>query len=927
MKSEKRRIWKCLLFVVLLTLLAFVSVGCASAATHYINLGGPEVQVDPSSLSATLGVGQQATTTLTINNTGTAPFTFEIGECTPVNATDFLILDHGKFKGFFGNHTYDLVSESEYAALSAEEMGRYQVVYLEPDWRDYGNLNLINLSAYVQAGGVAVINIAGNIGSVNDIDPAGTDYDRSQTHEHATILLPSHPYISGQPYGGSLLASGNFDQWGCTDHGWLTGYPASSQVVLKNIDGTSWVEYPYESGQVIVTTLTYGWGSGGARGGPLENLIEYALHLSGLPWLDENPINGTVAAGELQQVTIIFNASGLAPGVYNGTLNLNITNSNTTNVSVPVTLNVTEFGLSPSTKDVDMPTANPGDRLTYTLVLSNADGSPISALLTDPISEDATYVADSVTGGATYNATENRIEWNGTVPADGSHTITFQVDLDTPLLDGAVIVNTVHIEDLTNSISHWLQIPTDIEAPILAESYKLVDPSIVIPGDTLTFSIFVFNTGSVDALGVTLEDPIPERATYVADSVTGGATYNATENRIEWNGTVPADGSHTITFQVTANPTTIGLPIINRATISHPWVYATEEYAQASVLSGADVLIVEDDYTNTNRRDIYAEALEVNCYTRYDFFTADYAGTPSITTLQSYPVVIWYTGAEWSLNTPDREVITEYLTTGGRLFITGQDLAQQAQESEFLNDTLHVRFVENTPSTSSYTKEVAGMPGEILANISTTVDSYDPDIIEPTDAIAVPIIEYTGTANGTAGIRFIENTSRVVFLAFEFEAVTVEEDRNKLMGRIMDWIFPEGTSNVFDTGGGSYPSISGTHNGTITPSCNLSVSKLYTYPCPGTGGHTEYVKIGNNAGWNVTARWNGYSGDWHNITFNTAFTLYANETYNYTIVTGSYPQIIHATSYNATGGVITCSEFIDVNGKQHEGWIPAIRLE
>jgi hypothetical protein len=27
------------------------------------------------------------------------------------------------------------------------------------------------------------------------------------------------------------------------------------------------------------------------------------------------------------------------------------------------------------------------------------------------------------------------------------------------------------------------------------------------------------------------------------------------------------------------------------------------------------------------------------------------------------------------------------------------------------------------------------------------------------------------------------------------------------------------------------------------------------------------------------------------------------------------------------GGAITCTEFVDVNGKRHEGWIPAIRLE
>ena len=124
-----------------------------------------------------------------------------------------------------------------------------------------------------------------------------------------------------------------------------------------------------------------------------------------------------------------------------------------------------------------------------------------------------------------------------------------------------------------------------------------------------------------------------------------------------------------------------------------------------------------------------------------------------------------------------------------------------------------------------------------------------------------------------------------------------------------------------------YPSIAGKHNGTITPSCNISVSKLYTYPCAGTGGHTEYAKIWNGTGWNVTANWNGYVGDWHNITFNKTFVLYENETYNYTIHTGSYPQIIHEPSKEVTGGTITCTEFVDANGKTYTDWIPAIKLE
>jgi len=132
---------------------------------------------------------------------------------------------------------------------------------------------------------------------------------------------------------------------------------------------------------------------------------------------------------------------------------------------------------------------------------------------------------------------------------------------------------------------------------------------------------------------------------------------------------------------------------------------------------------------------------------------------------------------------------------------------------------------------------------------------------------------------------------------------------------------------IFDTGAPTnpYPSIAGTHNGTIKPNQTITVSTLYTYPCAGTGGHTEYARIWNST-LDVNATWNGYADDWHNISFNEPFTLVKDEVYNYTIRTGSYPQIIHARSKPVTGGLINCTKFIDANGKVYYDWIPAIKL-
>jgi len=136
--------------------------------------------------------------------------------------------------------------------------------------------------------------------------------------------------------------------------------------------------------------------------------------------------------------------------------------------------------------------------------------------------------------------------------------------------------------------------------------------------------------------------------------------------------------------------------------------------------------------------------------------------------------------------------------------------------------------------------------------------------------------------------------------------------------------------NIFDTGASENPylSIFGTHTGAITPNQTIEISKLYTYPCSGTGGHTEYAKIYNDS-WSIeTLPWKGYKGDWHSISFNQSFTLVKNKTYNYTLVTGSYPQIHHTDELEVASGTgtITCDKFVDANRRKYNNWIPAIKF-
>ena len=135
------------------------------------------------------------------------------------------------------------------------------------------------------------------------------------------------------------------------------------------------------------------------------------------------------------------------------------------------------------------------------------------------------------------------------------------------------------------------------------------------------------------------------------------------------------------------------------------------------------------------------------------------------------------------------------------------------------------------------------------------------------------------------------------------------------------------SAEIFDTGPGTYPSIFGTHEGTIKPKHDIFVEQMYTYPCEGTGGHTEYAAFYYQNGTEIgNASWEGYKGDWHNISFDEPIILLGNETYEYLIKTGSYPQIIHKQKLETEEGEITCLQFEDANGKIYHDWIPAIKL-
>ncbi len=113
-----------------------------------------------------------------------------------------------------------------------------------------------------------------------------------------------------------------------------------------------------------------------------------------------------------------------------------------------------------------------------------------------------------------------------------------------------------------------------------------------------------------------------------------------------------------------------------------------------------NILIVSDDnaqgYYGEFKTDL--ETLEA-MLSGYDYtvYKESEQGNPSLEYLQSFDLVIWTTGVVWgeAPDAGDRETLKQYVSQGGRLFLTSTWAAYDAyyaDDDEFLTDVLHAEY-------------------------------------------------------------------------------------------------------------------------------------------------------------------------------------------------------------------------------------------
>ena len=233
-----------------------------------------------------------------------------------------------------------------------------------------------------------------------------------------------------------------------------------------------------------------------------------------------------------------------------------------------------------------------GERITYTLTITNNTGSNLlgNIFVTDSVPNDT--ACDSIFGSADGRWFPNLVLCkNGTAtwlfPNIGGQVFTnntsveliYSVVVTQPLPDQLVIVNdTYSVSGPGGSDTGLIPITHTVNAPNWQITKSVIPTPIVEPGDVLSYTLTVVNNGHLTTTGAfTITDELPKHTEFLNAT----PPYTVNNGQVSWVITSPLgiNESILVAYEVTA---TIGL------TNGTPIVNETYHVAGGNVFSQAD---------------------------------------------------------------------------------------------------------------------------------------------------------------------------------------------------------------------------------------------------------------------------------------------------------------------------------------------------
>ncbi len=439
-----------------------------------------------------------------------------------------------------------------------------------------------------------------------------------------------------------------------------------------------------------------------------------------------------------------------------------------------------------STSDSGVP-VGPGSDLVYTINvrnLGNADATGVA--ITDPIPAHTTFVSASDGGSLSHG----KAIWSGlTVPAGGSKSVTLTVHISGSLSPSVTAIVNDNIS--VTSAQHVSTSSSPHTTPIAPAHAVAVTPSAQTDGtrvgQSLDYAVHVRNLG------------------FDADSYTVAASGTFTTTVLDATCTSPLTTTPTVAAGASTDVCVrVAVPSVADGTTDHATVTATS-VADSSVSGSAaintiavavDTLLVDNDDNMPDVKGIYQTALS-DAGVPFSLWDLSVDKNLPQHFLNAHKNVVWFTGNSYpGPLLPYEAGLTAYLNQGGRLFVSGQDILDQAAgTTDFVHDFLHVDWDGSENQNDIPTGNVHGVTGNPVTNGIGTVP-LDLSVLggvqfsDETTPVGPATVAFTDDSAQPDGVSVDTGTYKVVFVAFPFEEFGSAAQKADMINRVLTFFGP-----------------------------------------------------------------------------------------------------------------------------------------
>jgi uncharacterized repeat protein (TIGR01451 family) len=187
-----------------------------------------------------------------------------------------------------------------------------------------------------------------------------------------------------------------------------------------------------------------------------------------------------------------------------------------------------------------------GNPTTFTATLRNDGPVSVTAVLSNPLPSSLGLIPGTLVGGELDGGV---IRWEGTLPAGGDHTVRYAGTVSAAL----AITSTFYYAEHDLAFHERVQVWTD--SPNLEPSTLTANPAVVIPGQPVTYTLRIHNSGPASAADAAADWTLPSDLVLLADTLQASGGDADLEGRlVHWEGSIASGEIVTLRLQALTFP-------------------------------------------------------------------------------------------------------------------------------------------------------------------------------------------------------------------------------------------------------------------------------------------------------------------------------------------------------------------------------------